>query len=219
VRALALLLLLLSATARADTWVTLDVPVPDEDVWRAVACAAPLDGDCRETMAWWPAPMRQALPVAFRRMDDGPLTPRAAELSQALDHAIAEINAVGADIRLVRAAEGAITFWDSTFVLGEPIILPAEEMTGWSTMEGARVEIWWGDDQWIDRGVIVVAADLDAADFRSVALEELVQSLGLLTDLEGAPYALSSIFSETSNAVTRLAGQDAAVLRLHYPPE
>jgi hypothetical protein len=46
-----------------------------------------------------------------------------------------------------------------------------------------------------------------------------MQSLGFLYDIEGQAYDGVSILSQTSNATTTIAGQDAALLRLHYPTD
>jgi hypothetical protein len=218
VRALALALLL-AGPAQADNWVTFDHPVNDATFYFAVACAAPEGGDCRGPLVYWPA--RYALTVALRSMEGGPDTQRFRMLSRALNHAIEEINATGADLRLVRddAAPAAITVWDSTFAEGDPILWPDEGFDGSAVMEGARVHIWWNDDLTLYRGTILFAADLAPSEFRSVMLEEMTQSLGLLTDVEGEAYAERSIFDEGSNAIFHLRGQDAAAVRLHYPPE
>ncbi len=217
-----LALCLAAGTAAADSFVQLDRRVSDEAFHRAVACAAEPEGPCREPMAAWPVPQRRALTVSLRAQGGEGANPRRAQVGQALDAAIGEINRAGADLHLVRLTDDTsalITLWDSNLREGEPILLPEEGLDGEALMEGARVEIWWDDRFRITRAVIVVAGDLASSDLRSVVLEELVQSLGLLTDLTGDAYADSSIFSESTNAVTRLHGQDAAAVRLHYPRE
>ncbi len=219
-RRLALILALAATPARADTWVTFDRPVDDRSFYRAVACAAPAGARCTDPLTRWSARDRRDLTVSLRLMDEGPRTPRRAAMSQAIDHAIREINATGADLRLVRVRDGLdamIDVWDSRFREGDPIVMPSEDLRGEALMEGARVQVWWDGDFTLTRAVILIAADLGTPDLRSVVLEEMVQSLGLLTDIEGEAYAETSIFSESSNAVTRLRGQDATAIRLHYP--
>jgi hypothetical protein len=220
VRALALTLWL-AGPALADDWVTFERTVDDATFYFAVACAAPEGEACRGPLVHWPAPERLALPVALRSMDGGPDTQRYRQLSRALNQAIDEINGTGADLRLVRDddAPSAITVWDSTFAEGDAILWPDEGFDGSAIMEGARVHIWWNDDFTLYRATILFAADLAPSEFRSVMLEEMTQSLGLLTDLEGQAYAGRSIFDEGSNGIFYLQGQDAAALRLHYPPE
>jgi hypothetical protein len=51
----------------------------------------------------------------------------------------------------------------------------------------------------------------------SVVLEEVFQTLGPRFDIEGAAYEGVSILSQTSNATTRIIGQDARLLRWLYP--
>lgn len=222
VAAVALALALGASPAAGDSFVRLDRRVPDAVFHRAVACAAPPGRDCTEPLVAWPAPDRRALTVALRSTEAKRPGPRQAQVGQALDQAIAEINGVGADLRLVRVADGsraAISVWDSRLREGDPIVLPAEGLDGTAVMEGARVEVWWDGRRRITRAVIVIAGDLPATDLRSVVLEEVVQALGLLTDITGRAYAETSVFSEDANTVTRLSGQDAAVIRMHYPRE
>lgn len=211
-----------ASPAIADSFVELDRRVSDAAFHLAVACAAPPGEGCTEPLAAWPAPQRRELTVSLDAERAARPDPRHGAVGQALDAAIRQINRLGADIRLVRVADGspaAIMLWDSDILEGQPIVLPEAGMDGAHLMEGARVEILWDADRWITEATIVIAGDLSPSDFRSVILEELVQSLGLLTDITGSAYADTSIFSETSNAVTRLSGQDAAVIRLHYPKE
>ena len=48
-------------------------------------------------------------------------------------------------------------------------------------------------------------------------LEELTQSMGLMTDIRNPYYETRSVFSEDSNSVVKLGEQDREALRLHYP--
>jgi hypothetical protein len=68
----------------------------------------------------------------------------------------------------------------------------------------------------ITGAAIAISADIQRREIASVVLEELVQAMGLVTDVVSPAYE-DSIFSETGNSVTRLRGQDAAALRRHYP--
>ena len=70
----------------------------------------------------------------------------------------------------------------------------------------------------IDQAHIALSRDITLSQTHSVVLEELVQSLGLLTDILNPYYKRRSIFAEDCNCTTRLTGQDLAVLRRHYPP-
>ena len=62
----------------------------------------------------------------------------------------------------------------------------------------------------------MLAADIDEADIRSVVLEEIMQALGFGLDIENPAYNDVSIFSQDSNTVTTVEGQDATPLRMLY---
>jgi len=72
-------------------------------------------------------------------------------------------------------------------------------------------------NSWIDQAVISMSVDTPRRAIASVVLEEVVQALGLMTDIRSPVYR-RSIFAEDSNSGTRLRGQDAMVIRRHYPP-
>ena len=84
-------------------------------------------------------------------------------------------------------------------------------------IEAAKTQLWWRNDQTLIKGAIVFGKDIDPDDLPSVMLEEVTQSLGLLTDIGGRFYQTRSIFSETSNQLTKLGPQDVMTLRRHYP--
>ncbi|QBX99490.1 DUF2927 domain-containing protein [Rhodophyticola sp. CCM32] len=92
--------------------------------------------------------------------------------------------------------------------------------TGNTELDGSDISI--GRVSLRSRGVDITAAaiaisrDIRRREIASVILEELVQSLGLHTDIASPAYR-RSIFSEESNSVTRLNGQDLTALRRHYP--
>jgi hypothetical protein len=78
--------------------------------------------------------------------------------------------------------------------------------------------VWSGEDNIITEAVILISTHIEPADLTSVMLEEMTQTLGFIHDIEGPAYEGVSILSQTSNATTKITGQDAALLRLHYPP-
>ena len=68
----------------------------------------------------------------------------------------------------------------------------------------------------IERAAIILARDLPPDHYRAVLLEELVQAMGLLTDIRNTAYAGRSIFAADDNLTTALQGQDLVALRRHY---
>lgn len=212
--------ILTAAGAAAETVVRLDRPVSDRDFHRAVACAADPGGPCRDALVRWSRRVRTDLRIALMPAEPGHPAATARGIDRALDAAIAEINAAGADLRLRRVApeerphlrltpsglrEGQLTRGIDGFPDGIAI-------------GAGQFQIWWNGDMMLERAAILIAADIAADEIRSVVLEEIVQSLGLWHDVEGPAYRGRSIFDNDSSSVARLTGQDAAILRLHYPP-
>ncbi|MDA9208487.1 DUF2927 domain-containing protein, partial [Octadecabacter sp.] len=81
----------------------------------------------------------------------------------------------------------------------------------------AHVQIFWDDDHNITEAAIVFAADIPIDQAGPIMLEELTQSMGLMTDIRNPYYETRSVFSEDSNSVQKLGVQDRAALARHYP--
>ena len=138
-------------------------------------------------------------------------------VDRAIDAAIEEINATGAELFLIRAFEGELDI---------PIYLVATpqggriEGTSLTELDGAEMAI--GRVALRSRGAHIVSAaiaisqDIRRREIASVVLEELVQAMGLPTDIAGPAYE-RSVFAEAYNSAVWLRGQDAAALRRHYP--
>jgi hypothetical protein len=131
--------------------------------------------------------------------------------------AITEINGVGAGIRLHRTPDNALApirlsiRSRATFALldqGPGVDLPSDGLALIPQTPADR----------ITDATILIASDIPLTEIRSVVLEELIQSLGLVYDIENPDYSRRSIFAQSASGVTILAGQDAIALRLHYPP-
>jgi hypothetical protein len=168
----------------------------------------------------WPPAVARDLQVGFAPIPPDYPPAVAGMMSNALNTAIAEINSAGAALHLVRAPKAAtapVLIHLTPATMGEPI-----RGTGMSDIDGtpiaaALVTVWWNDLNHITEATIVMAADLPPDEIGPVLLEELTQSMGLLTDIRNRDYEPISVFSEDSNSVTRLGQQDRAALRLHYP--
>ncbi len=218
-RVWALVLALWAGAAGAAEFVVTDGPLDDETFYRAVACGAIPGADCARPMARWPEDRARSLTVGIAQIDDGFPVYKLSWARAALDEAIAEINAAGADLSLTRRADG-LPADIPVYLTGAPrggIVAG----TGYRGLDGAQIEaglvtIWWRDGK-ISSAAVALSADVRRRSIRSVMLEELVQAMGLPTDIRGPAYRGQSIFDEDSNAVIRLTGQDAAALRRHYP--
>lgn len=216
---LMLALLLAAPMAGAETVVRLDRPVADADFHKAVACGARPGGACREAFVRWGRRTRADLRVALLPADREYPAAKAALVADAVDLALREINGAGTSLRLRQVGADQKPH----------IVITRSRLREGDLSRGLRnipdgipigvgyFQIWWNGDKVMERAGIVISSDISPSDIRSVVLEELVQSLGLWHDVEGAGYAGRSVFDNNSNAVQRLTGQDLAILRLHYP--
>ena len=208
--------LLLPGTVCAQEFVTAPGPLDDTAFYRAVACAAAPGEPCRKPFLRWPVARRTSLTVALASVAGPPA--RRPLYASGLADAVAEINALDAGVRLTRT-EGPADI--AVHVVATP---PGHVMrdTGVPGLDGAplalgRVALGVRDGA-IREALIAISAWTPDGQVRSVFLEEVVQGLGLITDIRG-PAARRSLFSEDGNAVVRLEGQDAMALRRHYAPE
>ncbi|EDZ42041.1 conserved hypothetical protein [Rhodobacteraceae bacterium HTCC2083] len=187
-RAALALSLALSSAVSAQEFLATDTALADNDFYRLVACAAPPKGNCKKTRA-------------------------EASLSQAID----EINAAGTAIQLTRDDSNPdfpILFLDiparSTIQGSGFQVLEGKSISG----AGARV---LAKNGMILKSVIIFTTGLEKRAFERLMLEEITQGLGLMTDIGGPYYESRSIFSQSSNALTKLGKQDIIALGRHYP--
>jgi hypothetical protein len=203
--------------AVAQEYIAVPDFISDEAFYRLVACAAPPGGDCAKPLVRWPEDRRLRLRVGIAKIDAGFLSYRLDVVDRAVDRAIDEINGAGAHLFLERAFEGP---FDVPIYLVDAPQGGAIDGTGVPELDGTSIAI--GRIALRSRGgeitgaSIAISADIKRREIASVVLEELVQAMGLVTDVLSPAYA-DSIFAEDSNSVTRLNGQDAAALRRHYP--
>ncbi|WP_299963417.1 DUF2927 domain-containing protein [uncultured Roseobacter sp.] len=216
------LMLLVGTGASADDFVSVpEGPLSDKDFYRLVACSASPKAACKDRIVRWPVVAAADLTVGIVAIDpDFPRSSRAL-IRRALSTAIAEINAAGAGLTLRLAPVGArpdiavhLLGLEETDVIDGSI---DPDLAG-GEMGAGYVYVWWNGRGEITRAIIAFARDIHPDDIRSIALEELVQATGLLTDIDNPWYRRRSIFSQDSNEVTRLQPQDLMALRRHYPP-
>ena len=211
-----LAILLLASPAVAQEYVSVRGTLADDAFYQVVACAASPGAACRKPFLRWSPAKRAALTVS---LGTGTLRLAAAQrvpYEAALDAALAEVNALGADIRLRRVAGPA------DIAVHVVATHPGRTMrdTGVPGLDGvvlplARVSVSARAGE-IRAAQIAVSAHARRAEIPSLLLEEIVQALGLITDIRGGAYG-GSIFAEDSNSVTTLRSQDAMALRRHYP--
>lgn len=219
-----LLLFVLSemiSTAQATEFVRTKGRMSDTDFYRAVSCAAPPGGECQRRILRWSKDKRGDITVGIWRIDDGYPSKSRRIAMAALLNAIKEINGVGSSVQM-RLVDDRTP--DIKVMLIDGAI--AREATSDGTLKdfalldgaGGMARVYSGRKRGIiDRAEVMLTNDLPDNTINSVMLEEVIQSLGLLTDIHNRYYAKRSIFSEIGSRVTRLKGQDAKTLLLHYP--
>ena len=202
--------------AFASDGVISDGKLSNDDLYRLTACGAAPRSECQGRFVRWDQPIvTLAMPPADGNMDPA----LADQIDTALDQAIATLNAARAGIRLQRA----VSTTPPDIMIYRVGLKEGDRTNGIPGMtDGLEIgvgymQINWDDALHITDGTIVIAADIDPKDVRSVVLEEVTQSLGFLFDIENPYYEGVSIFSQDSNETTAIAGQDRAILRLHYP--
>ncbi len=197
----------------------LSVPglLSDQEFYRLVACAAPPGGPCAKPVIRWPADRRLEMRVGIAAVADSFPSYKFDLIDRAIDAAIVQINATGSGLSLRRVYEGD---------LDVPLFLVDTPQGG--TISGTSLPDLDGADLAIARvalrsrgedivsAAIAISQDINRREIASVVLEELVQAMGLPTDIDGPAYG-GSIFAEYSNSTVWLRGQDAEALRLHYP--
>ena len=211
----ALAFLLLSGPACAQEFVEVPGRLSDDDFYRAVACAARPEGECRKPFLRWPEARRNRLTVRLASVADV-VRPYQRELyERGLDAALAQINGLDAGIRLSRTGEEADI--EVHVVATAPGAVMRD--TGVPDLDGeilplGRVALRTRGGV-IREALIAVSVEARRREIASILLEEITQGLGLMTDIRGPAYA-RSLFSEDGNSVVRIEGQDAMALRRHY---
>jgi hypothetical protein len=218
VKSLIAALTLTAQLAMAQDSVPSDGPLSDDDFYNLVACAAPPGQDCAVPLVRWV--QGDDLTVSLFQVEPGYPNDRKVALTKALYAAIDQINASHAALRLRFAPPGTmanVTVHLLNIPMGGRIERTGLDPLDGSMIEAALVQLWWNGNQDLTRAAIVFPQDIEWAGLRSIALEELTQALGLRTDIYNPWYERRSVFSETSNTVTQLTGQDIMALQRHYP--
>jgi hypothetical protein len=211
-----------AAPAAGADYVDASGKLSDEDFYRLVACGAPPGGRCQQILTKWSSSDRRNLTVSVLLADPDFPQAKQKQILRDLDRAIAEINGSGAGIHLRRTDK---TRGDIRVYLVAAPVNSVIRGTGNPTLDGGYIEaaltsiIWQTDSGRMESASIAISRGIFPGDIRSVVLEELTQSLGLIFDIRDTYYNSRSIFSEDSNSVTRISGQDEMVLRTHYPPK
>ena len=168
-------------------------------------------------MIHWP---KSIVTIAIVEVD-ARLSERRRSISNfALQNAINEINKAGSGVRLVQSTKGAVpdieVYLTADTQVGKHALAKSiSRALGKRPIGAARI---FFEDYKINKALIIIAASDRKREVSSVMLEEVIQSLGLPTDIRNSYYRGRSVFSETGSRVTKIQGQDAKALLQHYPP-
>ena len=217
---LILALILTANGAVAQEFITTNTPLSDTDFYRLVSCAAPLGGDCQKDLVRWSPADAQDISIGIVQVEVGYPEVAAQLAISALNSAITQLNATGANLHVTlsnNTLNPDIGIHLLTIVEGDAIRNTGLNPLDGEIIEAAKTQLWWRDDLTLIEGAIVFGKDINPEDLPSIMLEEVTQSMGLLTDIGGPFYQTRSIFSESSNQLTTLGEQDVMALRRHYP--
>ena len=216
----ALALMLLATSAAAQEFITTNGPLSDADFYRLVACAAPPGGACQKPFIRWSPADANDVSIGFLQIEKGYPKDLIDLASNTLSHAVSEINATGAKLHVTidnTTLNPDISIYLLNIIEGDPIRNTGLTPLDGSLLEAAKTQLWWRADFSLINGAIVFGKDIDRNDLQSIMLEEVTQSMGLLTDIGGPDFETRSIFSESSNKLTSLGSMDVIALRRHYP--
>ena len=213
----ALAFLMMVSPVAGQEYIVTDGRLSDVDFHRLVACAARSGQSCEGPMVRW---TKSRVSVTFAPIPVGYPADLSRELDRALETAVAQINAAARGVNLRRVSKSQPA--DIKLFLKPIHVGDAIRPTGFSEMDSvpigaAQVQIYWDESRSLTQAAIVFASDIPLDQAGPILLEELTQSMGLMTDIRNPYYETRSVFSEDSNSVAKLGVQDRAALRLHYP--
>lgn len=197
----------------------------NDQFYKAVTCKAKVDGPCQEKPARWPSFLSNQLTVGLAQVQRGTSRQQEAVVRKALQDSVDMINASGANVKL-RYVSGrkAHRTWIKVHIIkphGPKNVIKGVSLKGMNGLkaQNARTKIYANKDHRIARAGITISNTLtDPVQLRAIVLEELVQSLGLMWDIENPYYNTRSIFSQSGpDNLIQIKGQDKAVLQRHYP--
>ncbi len=211
--------LLVAVPAAAQEYIISDGPLSDENFYRLVSCAARPNSACAAPLVYW---QKSVVKVTFAPVPPAYPAALAQEFSDSLDRSISQINGAAPGLNVQRVSKSQ----DADILLYLQAIRTGDAISGtrYPDLNGvpigaAQVQIFWDDQHAITDAAIVFAGDIPVDQAGPIMLEELTQSMGLMTDIRNPYYETRSVFSEDSNSVQKLGPQDRAALALHYPAQ
>lgn len=208
---------LFATSSVAQEYIVTDGPLSDADFYGVVSCAARPGARCNDPIVRW---NQSVVTVTIAPIPAGYPQRLANELSDRLDTSIAQINGAAAGLNLQRVSKSQdadVLIYLQAIRGGDAIVGTRNSDLNGVPIGAAQVQIYWDDNRNITEAAIVFAADIPVDQAGPIILEELTQSMGLMTDIRNPYYETRSVFSEDSNSVQKLGVQDRAALAVHYP--
>ncbi|MEQ6248608.1 DUF2927 domain-containing protein [Sulfitobacter sp. HNIBRBA3233] len=206
--------LLLPVAAAAQDAVRSDGALSDRDFYRLVACAATPGAACRKPLLKWEKP---EVTVGIVTRTPPYLGGKMKRAEASVVRAAQRLTATGAGLRVVvtdRAPDIAIHLLDT--LRGDVIAGSGTPLDG-LTLANAITRLSVRGNR-IEAAHVGFSRDMTIRQYESVMLEEILQALGLVTDIENPHYQTRSILSQNAdNSLKRLGAQDEMALRTHYP--
>lgn len=223
IRGAVVMLLWLATPGTAQDFITVpDAALTDEDFYRVVACAAAPKTSCLKPIVRWSD--ETAKDISLRIVSVAPRYPNDThtQIHQAIDHAITQINSAGTVVQMRRAKAREtpdIAIHLVTENEGDVLQFAPDPDIAGLVMPSGYVHIWWNGKEQITRSIILFSKDIKPEDIYSIVLEEILQSTGLVTDIESEFYKNTSIFAENGpNEIIQLRDQDLRAFQRHYEP-
>lgn len=200
---------------QAQDYVQSSGPLDDDAFYRLVACAAPAYEPCAKPFYRW---TKSNLTVGIVQRDSPFLGGKVKRADAAVVRALQHLNALDMGLTLRQVSENpdiAIYLLDTA--RGEAIIADENNLLNGLTMANAITALNVKDGI-IFGASIAMSRTIPLRQYESVMLEEITQSLGLLTDIANPYYRSRSILSQNAdNSLKTLGEQDKIALTRHYP--
>lgn len=209
-------LLCTSCPALAQDFVESEGPISDAAFYRLVACAAAPDMPCTKPFYRWE---KTEITVGIIQRTRAFLGGKQKRAEAAVERALQHLNAV---------ESGLVLRYDPT---GPDIAIHLLDTQRGRSIYGAETPILNGlnmanaitaldvEGSTIKGAAIGFSNTVSIRQYESIMLEEITQSLGLITDIQNPYYRSRSILSQNAdNSLKTLGEQDKIALILHYPP-
>ncbi len=194
-----------------DAIVIEDRKLTDEEFYNIVSCgAAPGEGCRKPRRKWWKDEVTVKVAPAQEGFHYNHI------VIDKTEEAIQQINQVGViKLKLVDRPVADITITGVSAKTGEKISGTKCSRHDGSTIGWARFGYFFRNNV-INKACISISASVPPYHLQRVVAEELIQSLGLLYDIQTPYYRKISVFSQKGRLADRYSPQDLEALRRHY---